>query len=94
MSTKYPVRLMTMVFLAAVMILTIQAIAGQETTELSGQIRSLDFSKAVPGQLNYQGYLADASDSTGVTATLEMTFRLFDSETKGAELWSETHPAV
>ncbi|MFC1683436.1 hypothetical protein ACFL0G_04445, partial [Candidatus Zixiibacteriota bacterium] len=50
--------------------------------------------KSVPAQLNYQGYLADAADSSAVDATLEMTFRLFDSETKGAELWAETHPAM
>jgi hypothetical protein len=50
--------------------------------------------KLVPAQLNYQGSLANAADSSAVTATLEMTFRLFDSQTKGAELWSETHPAV
>jgi hypothetical protein len=36
----------------------------------------------------------DVTDSSAVTAALEMTFRLFDSETKGAELWSETHPVV
>jgi hypothetical protein len=63
-------------------------------TKKDAQVHSLDFSKAVPSQLNYQGYLVDATDSSAVTATLEMTFRLFDSETKGAELWSETHPAV
>jgi hypothetical protein len=54
----------------------------------------LDFSKAVPNQLSYQGFLVNASDSSIVNATLEMTFRLFDSETKGAELWAETHPMV
>jgi hypothetical protein len=69
-------------------------IAEHKTARLSGRVHSLDFSKIVPGQLNYQGFLANAVDSSAVTATLEMTFRLFDSETKGAELWSETHPTV
>ena len=50
-------------------------------------------SKSVPALLNYQGYLAMA-DSGAVNESLEMTFRLFDSETKGAELWAETHPSV
>jgi hypothetical protein len=94
MRTKCPLRLMTMVFLAAVILLTSQAIAGQNASELSGQIRSLGLSKSVPGQLNYQGCLADAVDSSAVNSTLEMTFRLYDSESKGAELWSEIHPAV
>ena len=61
---------------------------------IDDQIYHSSFSRSVPGQLNYQGALADASDSSAITATQEMTFRLFDSETKGAELWSETHPAV
>jgi hypothetical protein len=56
--------------------------------------RDFILSRSVPGQLSYQGYLADAADSSAITANLEMTFRLFDSETKGVELWSETHPAV
>lgn len=68
--------------------------ADRKMVGLDNQVPSLDFSKAVPGQLNYQGFLVDAADSSAVTATLEMTFRLFDSETKGAELWSETHSAV
>jgi hypothetical protein len=68
--------------------------ADRTTAGLGGQVQAVNFSKVVPGQLNYQGYLSNAADSAAVTATLEMTFRLFDSETKGAELWSETHPAV
>jgi hypothetical protein len=59
-----------------------------------GQVRSTSLSKTVPTQLNYQGYLADASDSSAITATLEMTFRIFNSETDGTELWLETHSAV
>ena len=71
-----------------------QAGAGREAVYLDGQARSLELSKFVVDQLNYQGYLIDATDSSAVTAALEMTFRLFDSETKGAELWSEAHPMV
>jgi len=68
--------------------------AGQEISALSGNTRGLLHAKSVPDQLNYQGHLANAADSSAVTATLEMTFRLFDSENKGAELWSEMHPTV
>ncbi|MFC1683359.1 hypothetical protein ACFL0G_04050 [Candidatus Zixiibacteriota bacterium] len=70
------------------------AIAEKSIIELDGRAHVLEISKSVPNELNYQGYLADAADSSAITATLEMTFRLFDSETKGVELWTETHPAV
>ena len=94
MKGRTVVPLITFAFLMAVILPLTQAMAGHEATDLNGQARSRISSKAVPGQLNYQGSLANAADSSAVTATLEMTFRLFDSETKGAELWSETHPAV
>jgi hypothetical protein len=80
-----------MAFCCLVLPMTAEA---RTMADLGGQIRGQEFSMAVPGQLNYQGYLADASDSSAVTGTLSMTFRLFDSETKGAQLWSETHAAV
>jgi len=76
------------------LISAIPAAAVEKTEQLTDQARLKDLSKSVPGQLNYQGSLADAADSSAVTSTLEMTFRLFDSETKGAELWAETHSAV
>jgi hypothetical protein len=80
--------------LVCVLLSMTNVIAGKKTVGFDGQLHSLDFSKAVPGQLNYQGFLANSSDTSAVTATLQMTFRLFDTETKGAELWSETHSAV
>ena len=83
-----------MTIIICILMMTSQAIAAPKITRLNQQTQAFDLSKAVPGQLNYQGFLADAADSSVVTGTLEMTFRLFDSESKGAELWSETHPAV
>jgi hypothetical protein len=68
--------------------------AARKVVNFDHQARSRDLIKAVPGQLNYQGFLANAGDSSAVDAMLEMTFRIFDSETKGAELWSETHTMV
>ncbi len=68
--------------------------AAPKSMVFNGQVRTERTAKAVPGQLNYQGYLADAADSSAVTATLEMTLRLFDAESGGSEVWSETHPAV
>ncbi len=95
MTTQRPVHLfIILAALAIASILTTHSIAGQTTPDLSDHVRKISVSKTVPGQLNYQGQLINSTDSSAVTATLEMTFRLFDSETKGAELWSETHPAV
>jgi hypothetical protein len=62
--------------------------------ESTSHSRDLALSRSVPAQLNYQGYLVDSSDSSAVTGTLEMTFKLFGAETDGTELWSETHTAV
>jgi len=88
---SYPI---VLILLVTVLIPATLSLAGQQASALNGHSRSLIHSKSVPEQLNYQGHLASAADSSAVTATLEMTFRLFDSETKGTELWSETHPAV
>jgi hypothetical protein len=78
----------------AVLFSAAHVMAGQKTGALDGRARSSYASKAVPDQLNYQGFLVDAADSSAVTAILEMTFRLFDSESNGTEMWSETHSAV
>jgi len=50
--------------------------------------------KSVPQQLNYQGYLANSSDSSAVTDTLEMSFAIYDQPSDGNPLWSETHSQV
>jgi hypothetical protein len=74
--------------------LSVPSAEARDAVNLDSQTHFLESRKLVPGQLNYQGFLVNAADSSAVTATLEMTFRLFDSEIKGAELWSEIHPAV
>jgi hypothetical protein len=84
----------TLTVLACVLLSADHVMAAKKTTHIDGRDHSLDFSESVPGQLNYQGFLVDAIDSSAVTADLEMTFRLYDSETKGVELWSETHATV
>ena len=68
--------------------------AEKMSASLDGRAHAVQRFKTVPAYLNYQGLLVDAADSSSVTASLEMTFRLFVSETKGAELWSETHATV
>ena len=46
----------------------------------------------VPGGINYQGRLVD--NGTPVTATRNMTFRLYDASTNGTLLWSAGPQAV
>ncbi len=45
---------------------------------------------AVPKVLNYQGKLLDTS-GVGVNDTLDMTFRLYTSQTGGTAIWIEDH---
>ncbi len=48
----------------------------------------------VPHQINYQGWLGNASDTTGVTGSYTMVFTIYDAETGGNNLWSELHNNV
>ena len=43
----------------------------------------------VPKTLNYQGKLLD-SEGVGVNSTLDITFRLYTSESGGTEIWEQT----
>jgi hypothetical protein len=45
-------------------------------------------------QINYQGWIGNKADTTGITDTLAMSFRIYDAVTSGTLLWSETNPAV
>jgi hypothetical protein len=49
---------------------------------------------SVPSQINYQGYLCNASDTSAYSGTVDMTFRLSDSETDGVVWWVENHTSV
>jgi hypothetical protein len=84
----------TMAVLLCVFLSTPFVMASRKAMRLDGEVRHVDFSKSVPNDLNYQGYLVDATDTSAVTAVLAMTFRIYDAETMGSELWSETHPGV
>jgi hypothetical protein len=44
---------------------------------------------AVPQTINYQGYLTDSS-GTPINGIVQMTFSIYDVETGGTPLWSET----
>ena len=44
---------------------------------------------SVPGRINYQGYLTDAA-SQPINSTVSIIFRLYDAQTGGNQLWSET----
>jgi hypothetical protein len=48
----------------------------------------------VPSQLNYQGYLSNASDTSAYEGIVDMTFRIFDAPTGGIVWWAEVHSNV
>ena len=50
--------------------------------------------KSVIHELNYQGWLSRASDTTAISDTVTMTFRIYNVPTGGIALWTETHPNV
>ena len=47
----------------------------------------------IPGRINYQGMLADASGEP-LPGEHTVIFRIFDADVGGTELWSETQPVV
>ncbi len=48
----------------------------------------------VPQMITYQGLLTDDTGSPVSDGGYSLTFRIYDAETAGAELWSETQPTV
>ncbi|RKZ27903.1 hypothetical protein DRQ36_11180, partial [bacterium] len=48
---------------------------------------------AIPEQINYQGKLTDDS-GVAIDSVCEITFSIYDAETGGSLLWTETHPSV
>jgi len=50
--------------------------------------------QGVPHEINYQGWLGTVDDTTGVTGTFTMQFRLYTQETGGTAVWEETHSNV
>ncbi len=49
---------------------------------------------SVPQLINYQGFLASSQDSSPLDTIIDITFRIYSSQTGGTELWSETHSNV
>lgn len=49
--------------------------------------------QAVPALVNYQGFLRD-DQGVPVEGNVNITLSIFDLETGGAPLWSETHPGI
>lgn len=50
--------------------------------------------KNTPQEINYQGWLGSATDTSGVTDTIGMAFRLYTASTGGSPVWNEAHIAV
>ena len=53
------------------------------------QVGALSAAAQAPATLNHQGYLTNASGEP-IDGNVLLTFRLYDAETDGTELWSET----
>lgn len=53
------------------------------------QVGALSAAAQAPATLNHQGYLTNASGDP-IDGNVLLTFRLYDAETDGAELWTET----
>jgi len=76
--------------LAALLVLTQQVWSGPLTSRLASRTAQTASSKTT---VNYQGYLIDSSGSS-VNDTLDMVFRLYDVESGGTHLWTETQLGV
>jgi hypothetical protein len=86
------------VFLSAILIACVSAsgtlhAVSVERAKVSPKSISVD-TKQVPNEINYQGWLGEASDSSGFSGTPAMIFHLYAASTGGVSLWSETHMAV
>lgn len=53
-------------------------------------ISTISFSQSIPQSINYQGLLKDASGNVVQNGDYTLTFKLYDIESGGTELWSET----
>jgi hypothetical protein len=71
-----------MVFGVTLVVLALALIAVPQTSE------------GVPQKINYQGSLADPVTGQPLPGDHDLTFRIFDDPTMGAELWSESQAAT
>jgi len=56
-------------------------------------VNTILFSQSVPAVIDYQGRLTDIIGDP-VDGTVSIVFSIYDSETGGAELWTETQASV
>ena len=59
-----------------------------------GNIMTIKQKQLVPYEINYQGWLGNASDTVGITDTLNIRFNLYTTATGGSPVWSELHTNV
>jgi len=84
-------------FIAIVLILfTASATQGGKvsTKETLVQSDETRLTMATPHEINYQGWLGNTQDTTGVTGNYDLTFRLYDADTGGNLLWTEAKTGV
>lgn len=72
---------------------TMSTIGAQAENDVAGDVKSSGLITSVPRTMSYQGYLKDAG-GLPVSDTLEITFRIYDVESGGSALWTETVAAV
>ena len=48
----------------------------------------------VPQMMSYQGYLTDDTGTSVPDDNYSLTFALYDAESEGTALWTETHPVI
>ncbi len=64
------------------------------TKSIHGDVKHSKVKNGTTHEINYQGWIGDASDTNGITDVLDMKFRLYDDSTGGTLLWNETQSAV
>ena len=48
----------------------------------------------VPQTINYQGILSNSDGTIAADGNYNVTFAIYDAETEGSQLWSETHEGI
>ncbi|MFA5032996.1 MAG: tail fiber domain-containing protein [bacterium] len=88
-------------FLVGILLLPAVLLGGQKTA-----VRNVTIQRAtvlqtkggtksgVPAEINYQGWLGSATDTSAITDKLNMVFKLYDTVTGGTELWTESQDTV
>ncbi|MDD2891317.1 MAG: hypothetical protein PHE49_11880, partial [bacterium] len=88
-------------FLVGILLIPVVSFGGQKTAVRNVNIQRTDILEAkgrtksgVPSEINYQGWLGYASDTSAITAKINMIFRLYTTPTGVTPLWNEAQDTV